>query len=97
MVVILSQRINTNVGRRTDCRGKCQLKGSKIMQERRYDVDWLSIIAMLAVFLFHCTCFFDPDGWHLKNTEQSKLLFVLTRGGSWSSSSCYRELVLGTR
>ncbi len=54
------------------------------MQERRYDVDWLRIIAMLAVFLFHCTRFFDPEGWHLKNTEQSELLFVLMRGLIWT-------------
>jgi len=54
------------------------------MQERRYDVDWLRIIAMLAVFLYHCTRFFDPEGWHLKNTVQSELLFVLMRGLIWT-------------
>ena len=54
------------------------------MQERRYEVDWLRIIAMLAVFLYHCTRFFDPEGWHLKNTEQSELLFVLMRGLIWT-------------
>jgi len=54
------------------------------MQERRYDVDWLRIIAMLAVFLYHCTRFFDPEGWHLKNTEQSELLFVSMRGLIWA-------------
>lgn len=53
------------------------------MKERRYDVDWLRIIAMLAVFLFHCTRFFDPEGWHLKNPEQSDLLFVSMRGLIW--------------
>ena len=54
------------------------------MQERRYDVDWLRVIAMLAVFLFHCTRFFDPEGWHLKNPEQSMLLFVSMRGLIWT-------------
>ena len=54
------------------------------MPERRYDVDWLRIIAMLAVFLFHCTRFFDPEGWHLKNPEQSELLFGLMRGLIWA-------------
>ncbi|MBC8438427.1 MAG: acyltransferase family protein [Deltaproteobacteria bacterium] len=53
------------------------------MPERRYDVDWLRIIAMLSVFFFHCTRFFDPEGWHLKNTEQSEILFVLMRGLIW--------------
>jgi hypothetical protein len=38
---------------------------------------------MLAVFIFHCTRFFDTEGWHLKNPEQSELLFVLMRGLIW--------------
>ena len=54
------------------------------MKERRYDIDWLRIIAMLAVFLFHCTRFFDPEGWHLKNTEQSDIIFISMRGLIWT-------------
>jgi glucan biosynthesis protein C len=54
------------------------------MRERRYDVDWLRIIAMLAVFIYHCTRFFDPEGWHLKNAEQSELLFISMRGLIWT-------------
>jgi glucan biosynthesis protein C len=50
------------------------------MKERRYDVDWLRVMAMLAVFLFHSARLFDTEGWHLKNAEQSELLFVATRG-----------------
>lgn len=53
------------------------------MKERRHDIDWLRIIAMLAVFLFHCTRFFDTESWHLKNAEQSYALFVLVRGLFW--------------
>lgn len=41
------------------------------MNERRYDIDWLRVIAMLAIFVYHCTRFFDTEGWHLKNSEQS--------------------------
>ena len=65
------------------------------MQERRYDVDWLRIIAMLAVFLFHCTRFFDPEGWHLKNPEQSELLFVSMRGLIWTWSMEFFFLLSG--
>jgi glucan biosynthesis protein C len=36
------------------------------MKERRHDVDWLRIIAVLAVFLFHCASFFGIEDWHLK-------------------------------
>jgi len=53
------------------------------MKERRYAIDWMRVIAMLAVFIFHCTRFFDTEGWHLKNPEQSIVVFVLTRGLIW--------------
>lgn len=53
------------------------------MKDRRYDIDWLRVIAMLSVFLFHCTRFFDTEGWHLKNAEQSDLLFVSMRALIW--------------
>jgi peptidoglycan/LPS O-acetylase OafA/YrhL len=70
------------------------------MAERRYDVDWLRIGAMLAVFLFHCTGFFTPIDWHLKNAERAEallpvvawmdlwmmpLFFLLSGFGSWYS------------
>ncbi|MFC2053396.1 acyltransferase family protein [Chloroflexota bacterium] len=53
------------------------------MKERRYDIDWLRVIAMLAVFIYHCTRFFGIEGWHLKNPEQSMVVFVLARGLIW--------------
>ncbi|MFC2026202.1 acyltransferase family protein [Chloroflexota bacterium] len=52
-------------------------------KERRYDIDWLRVIAMLAVFIYHCSRFFGTEGWHLKNAEQSMIVFVLTRGLIW--------------
>ena len=53
------------------------------MMERRYDIDWLRVIAMLVVFIYHCTRFFDIEGWHLKNAEQSLAVFVLASGLIW--------------
>jgi glucan biosynthesis protein C len=53
------------------------------MPERRYDLDWLRVLAMLAVFIYHCTRFFDTEGWHLKNADQSFVLFILMRGLMW--------------
>ena len=65
---------------------------------RRYDIDWLRILAMLAIFLFHSNRFFDEFGWHLKNADQSivssmftglldmwlmPLFFLLSGAGSW--------------
>jgi glucan biosynthesis protein C len=51
------------------------------MKERRYDIDWLRVIAMLAVFVFHCTRFFCTTDWHLKvpASQQSDIL-VIVRG-----------------
>jgi len=34
---------------------------------RRYDLDWLRVLAILAIFVFHCTRAFDTDDWSLKN------------------------------
>jgi peptidoglycan/LPS O-acetylase OafA/YrhL len=51
--------------------------------ERRYDLDWLRIVAMLAVFFYHCARFFGPEGWHLKNAVQSETVFVLRVALIW--------------
>jgi glucan biosynthesis protein C len=68
------------------------------MKERRYDIDWLRVGAMLAVFLFHCARFFGGGRWHLINSEESlfatlfiglldlwimPLFFLLSGAGSW--------------
>ena len=37
--------------------------------ERRYDIDWLRIIAVFLVFIYHCSRFFDLNDWHVKNNE----------------------------
>lgn len=43
--------------------------------ERRYDLDWLRIIAILLIFFYHCTKFFDTDaGWFIKNNEINRYL-----------------------
>ena len=53
------------------------------MKQRMYYIDWLRVIAMLAIFIYHCTRFFGIEGWHLKNAQQSMVVFVLTRGLIW--------------
>ena len=34
---------------------------------RRYELDWLRVLAILAVFVFHSSRFFDTGNWHVKN------------------------------
>ena len=38
-----------------------------IMQERRFDIDWLRVILILSVFVFHIGMFFNGYSYHLKN------------------------------
>jgi glucan biosynthesis protein C len=45
--------------------------GGNMKGERRFDIDWLRVLAILTVFFFHCSRFFNDEGWHVKNTEIS--------------------------
>ncbi len=45
--------------------------------ERRFDIDWLRIIAILLVFLFHCIRPFDMIDWHINNTVQSEGMTIV--------------------
>ncbi|MGB2983368.1 MAG: acyltransferase family protein [Candidatus Bipolaricaulia bacterium] len=66
---------------------------------RRYDIDWLRIIAMAGIFFLHCLHLFDMGtDWHLRNVDQSTtarvlmgvidmwaipFFFVLSGAGAW--------------
>jgi glucan biosynthesis protein C len=52
---------------------------------RQYDLDWIRVLAMLAVFLYHCSMFFNPFPWHVKNNEldSSGILVFSLFVGSW--------------
>lgn len=36
-------------------------------EKRRFDLDWLRVLAILIVFIFHSGRFFDRMDWHVKN------------------------------
>ena len=38
-------------------------------KKRFYDIDWLRVLGMCAIFLFHNARFFNEDGWHVKNFQ----------------------------
>jgi glucans biosynthesis protein C len=40
---------------------------AKPATQRRYDLDWLRVCAVLGVFFFHSLHFFDPGNWSVKN------------------------------
>ena len=43
---------------------------------RKFELDWLRLGIILAVFVFHTTRFFDPEGWHVKNGTVHTWLLV---------------------
>jgi glucans biosynthesis protein C len=40
-----------------------------VSSTRRFDIDWLRVLLILTVFIFHSTRFFDLEGWHVKNAS----------------------------
>ncbi|MCJ7632044.1 acyltransferase [Candidatus Bathyarchaeota archaeon] len=53
-------------------------------RNRRYDIDWLRILAMLTVFIYHCGRFFNDEDWHVKNPQTSYGITVsLAILGQW--------------
>ncbi len=51
---------------------------------RRYDLDWMRVCAILAVFVFHSSRFFDNDYWHVKNpTTYFAVQVWITFLGNW--------------
>ncbi|WP_075342612.1 acyltransferase family protein [Tenacibaculum agarivorans] len=45
-----------------------------MIQQRRYDLDWLRVISVFAVFLHHILMPFNGDDFHIMNTTHSKFL-----------------------
>jgi glucans biosynthesis protein C len=35
--------------------------------QRRFDLDWLRVFAIVTVFVYHTTRFFNSESWHVKN------------------------------
>jgi glucan biosynthesis protein C len=46
--------------------------------QRRYDLDWLRVLAFSGVFFYHCSRFFNSSGWHIKNAETSGIIDIFT-------------------
>jgi glucan biosynthesis protein C len=47
--------------------------------DRRNDLDWVRVLATIAVLFFHCGRFLDDEGWHVKNRETSVGISVLVQ------------------
>jgi peptidoglycan/LPS O-acetylase OafA/YrhL len=44
------------------------------VSSRRYDLDWLRVLAIAAVFFYHCGRFFNEDDWNIKNATLSPVV-----------------------
>lgn len=47
-------------------------------ESRRYDLDWLRVLAFTGVFFYHSARFFNSNDWHIKNAETSALVDAIT-------------------
>ena len=54
--------------------GETELRGQ--IAPRLYYVDWLRVLAVLGVFLFHATNVFNTMPFHIKNAQQSEIITV---------------------
>jgi len=50
---------------------------TKLVQ-RRYDLDWLRVLAFSGVFFYHCSRFFNSSDWHIKNAKTSAIIDIFT-------------------
>jgi hypothetical protein len=45
---------------------------TQVIDQRRYDIDWLRTLAFIVLILYHVGMFYVADwGWHIKSAEQS--------------------------
>lgn len=52
--------------------------------DRLFYLDWMRVLATIAVFFFHCARFFDTFWWHVKNDEPDLILIgVVLFIGTW--------------
>ena len=54
-----------------------EIKSEFEKPERLYDIDWLRVLGILAVFLFHCSHYFDFEDWHVKNPTPDIFITVV--------------------
>ncbi len=52
--------------------------------ERRYDLDWLRVLAFSLLILFHTGMMFNTWGWHIKNNQTSEIFeYVMIFLSQW--------------
>jgi peptidoglycan/LPS O-acetylase OafA/YrhL len=55
--------------------------------QRKHELDWLRVLAILAVFVYHCSLIFAPDPYSIKNATLYEFIDVWGAfGGTWGLS-----------
>jgi glucans biosynthesis protein C len=59
--------------------------GNNNQLTRHHDLDWIKILAMLIVFLYHSSMFFNSFDWHIKNNsiDHTYIEFFSLLVGNW--------------
>ncbi|MBT2677398.1 acyltransferase family protein [Bacillus sp. ISL-35] len=52
---------------------------------RHHYLDWIKVLAMMVVFLYHCSMFFNSFDWHIKNNtiNHTYIEFFSLLAGNW--------------
>src|SRR3990172_7800426 len=50
-----------------NAKGRIRMNAQSAIPQRRYDLDWLRVLAISAVFIYHCALIFAPDPFSIKN------------------------------
>lgn len=65
--------------------------------ERRYDLDWIRVIAFGFLILYHVGMFFVPWGWHIKNNQiYDRLVYPMLFVNQWRLSLLFVVSGMGT-
>ncbi|MBS4172194.1 acyltransferase family protein [Bacillus sp. FJAT-49736] len=58
---------------------------NKTSLKRQYDLDWIRVLATIGVFFYHCSMFFNPFPWHVKNNvlDSNSILVFSLFVGAW--------------
>ena len=46
-----------------------RLQMNTVTPNRRYELDWLRVLAIMTVFIYHSSRFFNLGDWHVKNVD----------------------------
>ena len=51
-----------------NAKGRIKMYTQSATTQRRYDLDWMRVLAILTVFIYHCALIFGPDPSSIKNS-----------------------------